>query len=60
MTLLNVIEAQLPYLLQYPNPADPFNRDAAARLARDANEYKTYVQAHCASYARKCGTAKTT
>jgi ubiquitin-conjugating enzyme E2 H len=53
MTLLNVIEAQLPYLLQYPNPADPFNRDAAARLARDPTEYKRFVREHCAAHARK-------
>jgi len=52
-TLLNIIEAQLPYLLQYPNPADPFNRDAAALLATDPKRFRDYVQAHCAKHAKK-------
>jgi ubiquitin-conjugating enzyme E2 H len=52
-TILNIVEAQLPYLLQYPNPADPFNREAAARLSRSADEFKSFVQSHCARYARK-------
>lgn len=52
-TLVNIVEAQLPYLLQYPNPADPFNREAAARLARSKDEFKTFVQDHCSRYARK-------
>jgi ubiquitin-conjugating enzyme E2 H len=46
-TLLNIVEAQLPFLLQYPNPSDPFNREAAAMLARDPKEFDTYVRAHC-------------
>lgn len=50
-TILNIVEAQLPYLLQYPNPADPFNREAAARLAQSADSFKSYVKDHCAKYA---------
>ena len=46
-TLLNIIEAQLPYLLQYPNANDPFNRDAAALLSNRPDEYKQYVKTHC-------------
>jgi ubiquitin-conjugating enzyme E2 H len=50
-TVLNIVEAQLPYLLQYPNPADPFNREAAARLAQSADGFKTFVQDHCSRFA---------
>lgn len=53
MTILNIVEAQLPYLLQYPNPADPFNRDAAALLGRDPMGFKSFVAGHCAKHARK-------
>ena len=53
MTILNIVEAQLPYLLQYPNPADPFNRDAAALLGRDPAGFKSFVAGHCAKHARK-------
>jgi ubiquitin-conjugating enzyme E2 H len=52
-TLLNIVEAQLPYLLQYPNPSDPFNREAAALLAVDPKRFREYVQAHCAKHAKK-------
>lgn len=51
-SLLNIVQTQLPYLLQYPNPNDPFNRDAAALLARDPDGFKRAVQAHCARHAR--------
>lgn len=52
-SLLNIIQTQLPYLLQYPNPNDPFNREAAAFLARDPDNYNKAVKAHCAKNARK-------
>ena len=53
MSILNIIEAQLPYLLQYPNPSDPFNREAAALLASSAERFKAYCKEHCAKYAKK-------
>ena len=53
MSILNIVEAQLPYLLQYPNPADPFNREAAALLASSAERFKTFCKDHCQKHARK-------
>ena len=52
-SLLNIIQTQLTYLLQYPNPNDPFNREAAAFLAKDPDNYNKAVKAHCAKFARK-------
>jgi ubiquitin-conjugating enzyme E2 H len=51
-SLLNIVQTQLPYLLQYPNPNDPFNREAASLLARDPEGFKRSVKAHCARHAR--------
>ena len=51
-SLLNIVQTQLPYLLQYPNPNDPFNREAAALLARDPDGFKRTVQSHCSRHAR--------
>lgn len=51
-TILNIIEAQLPYLLQYPNPNDPFNREAASMLSNRPDEYKAYVKQHCITHAK--------
>lgn len=52
-SLLSIIQTQLPYLLQYPNPSDPFNREAAMMLATNPSGFKTYVSQHCAKFARK-------
>jgi ubiquitin-conjugating enzyme E2 H len=52
-SLLNIVQTQLPYLLQYPNPNDPFNREAASFLSRDAEGFKRAVAAHCARFARR-------
>jgi ubiquitin-conjugating enzyme E2 H len=52
-TILNIVEAQLPYLLQYPNPADPFNREAAARMSNNPEDFKRYVKEHCSKYGIK-------
>lgn len=51
-TLMNIVEAQLPFLMQYPNAADPFNREAAAVLARSEDAYKEYAKQHCKKHAR--------
>ena len=51
-TIMNIVEAQLPFLMQYPNASDPFNRDAAAMLAKSEETYKTYAKQHCQKYAR--------
>lgn len=52
-SLLNIIQTQLPYLLQYPNPNDPFNREAARDLNIDPESYKRKVKASCEKNARK-------
>ena len=44
---------QLSYLLQYPNPADPFNREAASHMQRNEVTYKEFAKAHCAKHAIK-------
>jgi ubiquitin-conjugating enzyme E2 D/E/ubiquitin-conjugating enzyme E2 H len=52
-SLENVITSQLSYLLQYPNPADPFNREAAAMMQGDPVKFKTFVKQHCEKHAKK-------
>jgi ubiquitin-conjugating enzyme E2 D/E/ubiquitin-conjugating enzyme E2 H len=52
-SLENVITSQISYLLQYPNPADPFNREAAGMMQNDPASFKTYVKQHCEKYAKK-------
>ena len=53
-SLENVMQ-QLSYLLQYPNPADPFNRDAAAMMLRNEAEFKQTASQHCIKNAIKRG-----
>lgn len=42
-TLRHIMEALLPYLLTYPNPEDPLNREAAALLVENKNAYALKV-----------------
>jgi ubiquitin-conjugating enzyme E2 D/E/ubiquitin-conjugating enzyme E2 H len=51
-SLENVMQ-QLSYLLQYPNPADPFNREAAALMTQNEPQFKAYAKMHCAKHALK-------
>ena len=51
-SLENVMQ-QLSYLLQYPNPADPFNREAAALMTQNEPQFKAYAKAHCVKHALK-------
>lgn len=55
-SLVNIVSTQLPYLLQYPNPNDPFNRDAAAMMKQDEKAFRQRVKDHCAKYARKASS----
>jgi len=53
-SLLNIIQTQLPFLLQYPNPADPFNRDAAVLLNSSPEAFRVTVRNHCEKFGKKC------
>lgn len=43
-TIRHVMETLLPYLLNYPNPDDPLNREAAALLKQSPEDYKKEVR----------------
>jgi ubiquitin-conjugating enzyme E2 H len=42
-TLRHIMETLLPYLLAYPNPDDPLNREAAALLRDNPTSYSVKV-----------------
>jgi ubiquitin-protein ligase len=52
-SLENVITSQIAYLLQYPNPSDPFNREAAMMMHTDKERFKAHVKQHCEKHAKK-------
>jgi ubiquitin-conjugating enzyme E2 D/E/ubiquitin-conjugating enzyme E2 H len=52
-SLENVITSQISYLMQYPNPADPFNRDAAVMMQTEPDKFRLYAKQHCEKYAKK-------
>lgn len=43
MTIRHIVEDVLPYLLTYPNPDDPLNKDAACLLKTNPTEYSRQV-----------------
>jgi ubiquitin-protein ligase len=43
-TIRHVLETLLPYLLNYPNPDDPLNREAAALLKSNPEDYAKEVR----------------
>lgn len=43
MTIRHIVEDVLPYLLTYPNPDDPLNREAASLLKGNPAEYSRQV-----------------
>jgi len=49
-TLRHIMEALLPYLLSYPNPEDPLNREAAQLLVEDKNLYVIKVLENSKKY----------
>ncbi|CAD8152458.1 unnamed protein product (macronuclear) [Paramecium tetraurelia] len=51
--LMNVFEVFLPQLLNYPNPSDPLNPDAASLLIRDKPRYEKKVKDMVLKYATK-------
>ena len=50
-TVRHIAESVLPFLLQYPNPDDPLNRDAGYLLKTNPAGFharaKAHAQAHC-------------
>jgi ubiquitin-protein ligase len=49
--LKDVFAAYVPQLLQYPEPKDPFNVDAAEMLQRFPDEYAAYTRRYTAVHA---------
>lgn len=52
-TLRHVVEVLLPYLLTYPNPEDPLNREAAALMKQHPVSYAAKVKDLVAKYSFK-------
>ncbi|KAL8064110.1 hypothetical protein ABFS82_01G069700 [Erythranthe guttata] len=49
--LLNVFQYYLPQLLLSPNPEDPMNKIAAAKLEDNREAYNQFVRDHCQKHA---------
>jgi len=49
-TLLSIVETQLPYLLNYPNPSDPLNRKAALEFMGSSDAFRDTAN----DYAKRC------
>jgi ubiquitin-conjugating enzyme E2 H len=45
-TIRHIVETVLPYLLSYPNPDDPLNRDAAHLLKTNKEGFESRVREH--------------
>lgn len=52
-TLRHVVDSLLPYLLSYPNPEDPLNREAAAQMKNSPNAFATKVRDTIQRYSRR-------
>lgn len=52
-TLKHIVDTLLPYLLTYPNPDDPLNRDAAALLRESPAAYTAKVLEATARHAKR-------
>ena len=50
-TLKHILDSLLPYLLTYPNPDDPLNRDAASLFRENPKVYTTKVLEATKKYA---------
>jgi ubiquitin-conjugating enzyme E2 H len=52
ITVKHIIETVLPYLLTYPNPDDPLNRDAAHLMKTDPDGFAKKARAHSLKHAK--------
>lgn len=52
-TLKHIMESLLPYLLAYPNPDDPLNREASMLLRDNAAAYTAKVLEHVKRHGKK-------
>lgn len=50
--LTNIFDSFLPQLLQYPNPSDPMNSEAAALSMENVPEFNKRVKAYVQKYAK--------
>jgi ubiquitin-conjugating enzyme E2 H len=57
--LVNIFDVFLPQLLQYPNPKDPLNIDAANLYNLDLTEYEKTVRELVQKYAKGAETEDT-
>ena len=51
-TLRHIVEELIPYLLRYPNPNDPLNREAASALLSSPQGYAARAKAHSQAHGR--------
>lgn len=51
ITLKDVFELYIPQLLQYPEPSDPFNSQAAAMMSTNLEDYNAYVRDYVSKHA---------
>ena len=49
-TIRHIVETVIPYLLNYPNPDDPLNREAAHLLKSNKHLYEQKAKQHSQSY----------
>lgn len=52
-SLKHIVEVLLPYLLMYPNPDDPLNREAAHLMKTNPEAFKDRVIAHSLKHSFK-------
>jgi ubiquitin-conjugating enzyme E2 H len=52
-TVRHIVEVVLPFLLQYPNPDDPLNRDAAHLMKSNPLGFAVRARAHAQQHAER-------
>jgi ubiquitin-conjugating enzyme E2 H len=52
-TIKHIVETVLPYLLNYPNPDDPLNREAAHLMKTNLHGFNTKAKQHSLMHSKK-------